>query len=833
MDDSQTAFAPQYQPYPFDLDMMKRSMDAIGGPDAKKARWSPTSFAAQSSNGANNSPRDAFANYGYGPQASISQSSFNSSPSGGFANSPLYSSPNLSINTQTNGNGMPVPGQLSPNTAAAFAAQQQQQVQQQQHQQQQQMNANGNGYGQFPGYNMLGMGMPGMNILNGFPYNAQMGQFGQQRIPSLNLNIPAAQAAAAYSPAVLSAAISASSNATSRTVYVGNLPSTASVDELLNLVHFGPIESIRVLPEKSCVFLSFLDGATAAAFHADATIKKIGLHGQELRIGWGKPSPVPAQVSLAISQSNASRNVYLGGLEESTTEEQLRDDLSRFGLIDQVKIVRDKNIGFVHFLSIAIATKVVNTLPTEPNWANKRVNYGKDRCAYVPKSQQAAAQQAQAVAAQALVSPQSAVAGFSPFTSYAPFTPDMLGGGAVGAPGVAGMNRTVYLGNIHPDTTTEELCNAIRGGVLQSIRYMADKHIAFVTFVDPSAAFTFFQVASFQGLTLNNRRLKMGWGKNAGPLPTALAVAVHSGATRNVYIGNIEDFETFTEDKLKLDFGEFGDIELVNFLKEKNCAFVNFTNISNAIKAIESIKAKPEYANLRIAHGKDRCANPPRAGPQGGGNGNGGNGGRRSASGATGLGVGGMSGPPSAEPISAMEGEEDGEMGMEMDAVFVNADGEVEEFGEEYQRLVAVLDTVQDPNYDGDTDEDGGMSDEEKATAAREAIDDWLDQGIFHPFSLATELKLIEGVDDEEPDLLITFHGYQEESVGIPLQTCSSSVAFCGAGAYGTTFTRVGMEEEFMKVGRDAFQKVQESEEFKKAEIEYTEPAWYLILSGG
>lgn len=161
-----------------------------------------------------------------------------------------------------------------------------------------------------------------------------------------------------YSGAALSAALTASNNATGRTVYVGNLPATASVDELLNLVHFGPLESIRVLPEKSCVFLSFLEGATAAAFHADATIKKLSLHGQELKIGWGKPSPVPSQVALAISQSNASRNVYLGGLDDGTTEEQLRDDLSRFGLIDQVKIVRDKNIGFVHFLSISVATKV-------------------------------------------------------------------------------------------------------------------------------------------------------------------------------------------------------------------------------------------------------------------------------------------------------------------------------------------------------------------------------------------------------------------------------------------------------------------------------------------
>lgn len=44
---------------------------------------------------------------------------------------------------------------------------------------------------------------------------------------------------------------------------------------------------------------------------------------------------------------------------------------------------------------------------------------------------------------------------------------------------------------------------------------------------------------------------------------------MHGGATRNVYIGNIEDFEMWTEDRLKRDFGEYGDIELVNFLKEK------------------------------------------------------------------------------------------------------------------------------------------------------------------------------------------------------------------------------------------------------------------------
>ncbi|KIM51504.1 hypothetical protein SCLCIDRAFT_635297 [Scleroderma citrinum Foug A] len=482
------------------------------------------------------------------------------------------------------------------------------------------------------------MGLPS-GMLGGIGYAGQSGMFGQgfaqhPRLPSLNVNIPPTPGA--YSPAALSTALSGTLNAPiGRTVYVSNLPATASVDELLNLVHFGPLESIRVFPQKSYVFLSFLNAGTAATFHA--TIKKLSLHGQELKIGWGKPSPVSAQVQLAIQQSNASRNLYLGGLDECTTVEQLRDDVSRFGLIDQVKIVRDKNIGFVHFMSIAVATKVVNTLPTEPAWAGKRINYGRDRCASVPKSQQAQhkphRQPLRSHSQRSLRRFPPSPFGVNPFggsfTPYNAFAPDGMNLAAAGATGMdmQGMNRTVYLGNIHPETTTEDLCNTIRGGVLQSMRYMQDKHIAFVTFVDPAAAFTFFQVSTYQGLTLNNRRLKIGWGKNSGPLPPSLALAVHSGATRNVYVGNIEDFELFGEEKLKHDFGEYGEIELVNFLKEKNCAFVNFTNISNAINAIDGIKNKSDYANLRIAHGKDRCANPPRSGPQGGG--------RRTASGNT------------------------------------------------------------------------------------------------------------------------------------------------------------------------------------------------------
>ncbi|KAJ6593065.1 hypothetical protein B0H19DRAFT_1245876 [Mycena capillaripes] len=748
--------SPPFPLSPFSLKTKQRSMDAAGGPDSKKARWSPTSAAAQAQAQAQQqaqqqggSPRDPYANYGYGYGAGPAQ--VGSGPQ-------IYATPQLSINTQTTAHHPH--GQLSPNTLASFQAQQQAQQQQAQAQAQAQaqqaqspVQGPGSPYAQFNPYNMLAMGS--------FPYPQQQNFQVQrrllpQRLPTLN--IPAAQAVYAPPPSAASS-LPAAAPPKQAPSPPPAAPSTSATSPLRLRRRAPQPRALRPPrihprpPRKSCVFLSFLDAPTASAFFADASLRKLTLHSQELKVGWGKPSPVPAQ--------------------EGMTEEMLRDELGRFGLIDQVKIVRDKNIGFVHFLSIGVATKVVNTLPTDPAWAGKRVNYGKDRCAYVPKSQQAAAHQAQAAAAQSLMgmgmgsygmspiggmgafaspiatsqstpfggnntnnananngngnggngngnyanSPASAHpsgGGVNPFTGsgangnpqtpasanaqqaspntgYAPYTPapfspdalsammgmGMFGGmngmgmggmmspmspggmgmlGGLQGLGMAGGNRTVYLGNIHPETSTEDLCNAIRGGVLQSVRYMADKHIAFITFIDPAAAFTFFQVSSYQGLTLNNRRLKIGWGKNSGPLPPTLALAVHAGATRNVYIGNVEDFEVFSEERLKADFGEFGDIELVNFLKEKNCAFVNFTNISNAIKAIDAIKNRPEYANLRIAHGKDRCANPPRSGPQG-------SGARRSASG---------NGPASAEPVSAIE--PDGEMDFDVEAVQAEAE---------------------------------------------------------------------------------------------------------------------------------------------------------------
>lgn len=408
----------------------------------------------------------------------------------------------------------------------------------------------------------------------------------------------------------------ASGQAPSRTVYLGNIPSDIEPNELLDYVRSGILENVKILPSKNCAFISFVDQQSALLFHSDCILKKLNIKGNDIRVGWGKNSPIQPAVKEAIQRDGATRNVYLGNLHNPVTgkmisEEELREDLSCYGIIDCIKIIAEKGIAFIHFLSILSAVRCVSNLPLKDKFLDKKCFYGKDRCAFITKTQQHNAAQYLGLApgmehvvtaadrefiSSALVQQSAAAA--------------QIATQAGGANNLG--NRTVYLGNLHQDSSVEEICNVVRGGLLQSIRFLKERHVCFITFIDPIAAAQFFAMCQLHGLTIHNRRIKVGWGKHSGPLSNALSLAVSNGASRNIYVGNITNFEYFNYQKLREDFSTFGDIEQINYLEEKNCAFINFVNIANAIKAIDGIKSLEDYKSLKINFGKDRCGNLPR-----------------------------------------------------------------------------------------------------------------------------------------------------------------------------------------------------------------------------
>ncbi|KAM9907056.1 hypothetical protein OXX79_001197 [Metschnikowia pulcherrima] len=405
-------------------------------------------------------------------------------------------------------------------------------------------------------------------------------------------------------------------SAPSRTVYLGNIPNDVEPNELLDYVRSGILENVKILPAKNCAFISFIDAQSALLFHSDCILKKLNIKGNDIRVGWGKNTPILPAIKEAIQKDGATRNVYLGNLHnpangELITEDELREDLSKYGVIDCIKIIHEKGIAFIHFLSILSAIRCVSGLPMEEKYLDKKCFYGKDRCAFITKTQQHNAAQYLGLApgmehvvtaadrefiSSALVQQSAAAA--------------QIATQAGGANNLG--NRTVYLGNLHQESSVEEICNVVRGGLLQNIRFLKERHVCFITFIDPIAAAQFFAMCQLHGLTIHNRRIKVGWGKHSGPLSNALSLAVSNGASRNIYIGNINDFAYFNAHKLREDFSTFGEIEQINYLEAKNCAFINFVNIANAIKAIDGIKSFNDYKTLKINFGKDRCGNLPR-----------------------------------------------------------------------------------------------------------------------------------------------------------------------------------------------------------------------------
>lgn len=204
------------------------------------------------------------------------------------------------------------------------------------------------------------------------------------------------------------------------------------------------------------------------------------------------------------------------------------------------------------------------------------------------------------------------------------------------AMGTDATNRTIYIGNINPRSKAEDICNVVRGGILQSIKFIESKHICFITFIEASAAVQFYANVFIDPIVLHGNTLKIGWGNYPGPLTKSVALAVTVGASRNVYVSlpevafkdkfiNDPEFEQYhkqyslpSEEQLRKDFNSYGPIEQINYLSDSHCCWVNFMNINSAIKLVEDATNRSEqfseafnnrYDGLIINYGKDRCGN--------------------------------------------------------------------------------------------------------------------------------------------------------------------------------------------------------------------------------
>lgn len=167
-----------------------------------------------------------------------------------------------------------------------------------------------------------------------------------------------------------------------RSLWIGNLDSAVTSEQLIHVfAPYGAIESLRLLPEKECGFVNFVDQADAIRAKDDVLNRlggNIGMpNGQTVRIGFGKAdsapvapakgnpaSPGPTSPSTgpksagnnaglggmdAQLQSTPTRALWIGSIPSSTTPATILSVFSPYGPIESARVLTHKNCGFINF----------------------------------------------------------------------------------------------------------------------------------------------------------------------------------------------------------------------------------------------------------------------------------------------------------------------------------------------------------------------------------------------------------------------------------------------------------------------------------------------------
>ncbi|KAJ3092152.1 hypothetical protein HK102_010276 [Quaeritorhiza haematococci] len=144
--------------------------------------------------------------------------------------------------------------------------------------------------------------------------------------------------------------------------------------------------------------------------------------------------------------------------------------------------------------------------------------------------------------------------------------------------------RSLWIGNVDPTLSPSDLLHLFSPfGAIESLRILPDKECAFVNYVRVEDAIRAKE--EMQGGRVGNCIVRVGYGK-------AEAINDTQGMqpTKSLWVGNIPP----TTDPAELEalFYPFGPIESARVLTHKNCGFVNFERLEDAIEARKAMNGK-------------------------------------------------------------------------------------------------------------------------------------------------------------------------------------------------------------------------------------------------
>ncbi|KAJ2359167.1 hypothetical protein IWW50_004005 [Coemansia erecta] len=160
--------------------------------------------------------------------------------------------------------------------------------------------------------------------------------------------------------------------------------------------------------------------------------------------------------------------------------------------------------------------------------------------------------------------------------------------------------RSLWVGNVDPGLSSQDLVARFgQYGRVESLRLLPDKECAFVNFLRVEDAVR-AREDMHAGARIGANTVRVGYGKGES-YATGDAQAMQP--TRALWIGNIA--AATTPDALGAVFRQFGAIDSARVLNHKNCGFVNFVRLEDAVRAKQAMNGKSvDGAVVRIGYAK-------------------------------------------------------------------------------------------------------------------------------------------------------------------------------------------------------------------------------------
>eukprot|EP01023_Acetabularia_acetabulum_P024720 TRINITY_DN23792_c0_g1_i1.p1 TRINITY_DN23792_c0_g1~~TRINITY_DN23792_c0_g1_i1.p1 ORF type:complete len:397 (-),score=102.81 TRINITY_DN23792_c0_g1_i1:1092-2282(-) len=265
--------------------------------------------------------------------------------------------------------------------------------------------------------------------------------------------------------------------ANNRTLYIGNLHACMDEGTLLNVFQVcGPVESVKIIKDKGSGisqgygFIRFSDKNIAEM--AMQQYQGYLLYGQEIRLNWAYPSGQREDVSL-------HHHIFVGDLSQEVTDTTLMGAFCRYVSCSGARVLwdtntgRSKGYGFVSFRDKEEADRAI----AEMN--GQLVGGRRVRCGWAQHKPN-------------MAEPQD-------FLSVSRQDPT---------------NTNIYIGNVSPELSEEDVKQHFqRFGELAELKLHKKGGYGFVRYKRHEDAVQ--AIMAMNGMTLNCKILKVGWGKKS------------------------------------------------------------------------------------------------------------------------------------------------------------------------------------------------------------------------------------------------------------------------------------------------------------------------------